>query len=62
MYRVIFFEEQRIYEGTVVSPDTPPAFEWRQRAQIEGNNKVVAGALRALADELDPSEKKNNYR
>lgn len=31
--------------------------EWSEESQIRGGEKVVAGFLRALADEIDPPEK-----
>jgi hypothetical protein len=53
-YRFHYAELERKYGG---QPDTV-VDEWHEKATIETASKsILAGALRSLADELDPPEK-----
>lgn len=58
MFKFVFWSKQSVYDEALKKS----AQEWQQTAAVEGDKKVVAGALRALAEELDPPVKETVYR
>lgn len=57
MFKFVFWSKQSVYDEALKKSEQ----QWQQTAAVEGEKKVVASALRALADELDPPQK-NHFR
>ncbi len=60
MHRITYELRQRIYPVPVLDPGSEPVdeFSWSVETQIvSGEPKVIAAALRGLAEKLDPPEK-----
>lgn len=52
--RITVEKMETVYDGPTA--DTARN-EWNEEAQVTGQERAVAGFLRALADEIDPPEK-----
>lgn len=56
-YRVTLDQQERRIVPDLKSSDRPNHSSenyWKNEAVVEGDEKVVAGALRAMADKIDP--------
>lgn len=54
--RITVEEFKAVYTGK-----EDPGPQWQEEAQVTGQEKAVAGFLRALADEIDPPKTGGNY-
>ncbi len=63
MYRVLLAERITTYVPSEEPGSTKASkrHEWEETAAIQGEAVVVAGALRAMADKLDPPKTTTSY-